>query len=320
MAGLSITGWIGRCAQLVAIVLLVGTLLGASSPVTSAQDKKGAQDKSSQYPPPVKKPKPKPSLAAPPSESKQPAMAQPPLPAERVEADVSARAIAVTAAFKGSEIIVFGAVDNSRQPSPESGYYDVVVAIEGGSLPSTVRRKSNIGGIWINDTEAKYETLPAFYALATTRPLEEITDTELLAKHNIGVGNLRITPEAKTTSALTAADLRDFTSALTRLKDRDGLYDRDDYGVLFTGRSLFRSTIELPANVPVGNLVARVYLFREGTLLSKFTTRVSLERAGVERWIYDAAHQHAWLYGIFTVFVAMSCGFAAAKFFGRNAQ
>src|ERR1700693_1363898 len=49
---------------------------------------------------------------------------------ESLEADVSARNVAVRAIFNGVEIVVFGAVDNSQQPSPESGYYDVIVVVE----------------------------------------------------------------------------------------------------------------------------------------------------------------------------------------------
>ena len=47
-------------------------------------------------------------------------------PRESVQADVSARNVAVTSSFNGTEIVIFGAVDNSQQPSAESGYYDVV--------------------------------------------------------------------------------------------------------------------------------------------------------------------------------------------------
>ena len=38
---------------------------------------------------------------------------------ESVEADVSARNIAVTSSFNGTEIVIFGAIDGSQQPSPE---------------------------------------------------------------------------------------------------------------------------------------------------------------------------------------------------------
>jgi uncharacterized protein (TIGR02186 family) len=312
-------GWGLQWAKLATVMALAGLFALGTAPGFVVTQTAIAQEKSGPLPPPVKKPKPKAKLdvLAPASNPQPPAL---PLPPERIEADVSARAIAVTAAFKGSEIIVFGTVDNSRQPSPESGYYDLVVTIEGGALPSIVRRKSNIGGIWINNDEAKFDAAPAFYALATTRPLEEIAEPDVLAKSNIGVSNLRIVPSSKSVTKLVGNDLRDFTTALTGLKARDGLYAREDVGVVFTGRSLFRSTIGLPANVPVGNLVARVFLFRDGVMLSKFTTRVSLERAGVERWIHEAAHKHAWLYGIFTVIAAMSCGLAAASIFGRSSH
>jgi uncharacterized protein (TIGR02186 family) len=308
--------WTTTVAALAVMALAVVTqsqTIAQEPAATAAQSKK----KGPQLPPPVKKPKAETGPKLPPN---LPAIAPPetPLPPERVEADVSSRAIAVKADFKGTEIVVFGTVENSRQPSPESGYYDVVVAIEGGNLPATVRRKSRIGGIWINDQDAKFESAPAFYALATSRPLDEITDGDTLAANNIGIDNLRLRASEKTASTMTASEMRDFAQAMARLKGRDGLYLTDAYGVQFTGRSLFRSTIELPANVPLGNLIARVFLFREGAMLSRFTTRVSLERAGVERWIYDAAHNYAWLYGIFTVMVAMGCGLAAASIFGRS--
>ena len=44
---------------------------------------------------------------------------------------MSARNVAVTSSFNGTEIVIFGAVDNSQQPSPESGFYDVLIVVEG---------------------------------------------------------------------------------------------------------------------------------------------------------------------------------------------
>src|SRR5258708_36540367 len=54
---------------------------------------------------------------------------------ESVEADVSARNVAVRANFTGIEIVAFGAINNSQQPSAESGYYDVIVVVEGVPAP-----------------------------------------------------------------------------------------------------------------------------------------------------------------------------------------
>lgn len=240
-----------------------------------------------------------------------------PLPPELIEADVSARSIAITANFKGSEVVVFGAVDNSRQLSPEAGTYDVIVAVEGASAPAVVRRKSNVAGLWMNTASATFDRAPTYYAVASTRPLDEIADAEVLAKFGIGIGNIQLSASPGTVSSTNASELRDFQTALGRLKVKEGLYTHDDYGVTFSGRSLFRSTLALPANVPVGQLVARVYLFREGVMLNRFTTRVGLERAGIERFIFESAQTSSWLYGIFVVFIAVICGLAASMLFGR---
>ena len=93
---------------------------------------------------------------------------------ETVEADVSTRTIAVTSAFAGTEIIVFGSVVNSRQPSAEAGTYDIIVVLEGMPIPLTVRRKTNVAGLWINTDAVDFESVPSYYAIASTRPIEEI--------------------------------------------------------------------------------------------------------------------------------------------------
>ena len=96
------------------------------------------------------------------------------MPPETVQADVSTRNVAVTSSFTGTEIVVFGAVDNSRQPGAESGYYDIVVVIEGTPSRVAVRKKARIGGIWLNTRNANYDGVPSYYAIWSTRPLDEI--------------------------------------------------------------------------------------------------------------------------------------------------
>ena len=63
---------------------------------------------------------------------------------ETVEADVSTRSVSITSGFTGTEIIIFGTVENSRQPSAEAGTYDVVVVVEGTPAPVVVRKKDRV--------------------------------------------------------------------------------------------------------------------------------------------------------------------------------
>ncbi len=239
----------------------------------------------------------------------------PPDTRESVQADVSTRSVSITSSFTGTEIVVFGAVDNSRQSSAESGLYDVVIVLEGAPNRLVSRRKSNIAGIWINTQSVTFESIPSYYAIASTRPLDELADPVLLRENDIGLEQVRMTPIRGWETGLSTADLTEFKSAVIRLKQKEGLYVQEQYGVVFIGRSLFRATIELPANVPVGPLVARVHLLREGQLLSTYTARVNLERQGVERVLYAFAFEHALLYGLFTVAVAVGAGLLASTLF-----
>lgn len=238
-------------------------------------------------------------------------------PREKIEADISTHEIDVTAGFSGTEIVVFGTVDYSRQPSAEAGYYDVAVVIQGPPLTVVARSKSNVAGLWINTGSMLFDAVPSFYAVSTTRPLEEIAEADVLKTNHLGFDYVRMRPRQGRVPNYSPEDLAAYKDAIVRIKQRDHLYPRQDFGVAFIGRSLFRTSIRLPANIPVGALEAHVFLFRDGKVLSTFSAPVKLARSGIEAYIYDFAQRHGALYGIVTVLLAALAGLTAATVFRR---
>jgi len=251
-----------------------------------------------------------------PAQEVRPAEA-PPLPREAVHADVSTRRIAVTSTFSGTGIIVFGAVDNSRQTSAESGLYDVVIVISGAPSRLVARKKSNVGGLWINTSSTTFTSVPSYYAISSTRPLDEIASDDVLKSSGIGFDFVPMTFH-RSARNLTADEIREWRDAVVRLKRRDRLYQQDEYGVAFVGRSLFRSAFDMPATVTVGAFETRVYLFRDGELLSSYATKLDLEREGLEHLIHRFAFDHPFFYGVFTVLIAVGAGMLASYVFNRN--
>lgn len=265
-----------------------------------------------------------------PSQAVQPAVTQPlvqqppaqavqPAPVERVEADVSTRSVAITSSFTGTEIIIFGSVENSRQATAESGLYDIAIIIEGTPTPIVARKKSRVGGLWINTQSQTFDDVPSYYAIASTRPIEEITEPQVLAANEIGFDYVSMIAK-NGAKAVKAEEIGDFKHAVVRRKQAESLYQKSDYGVAFIGRSLFRSSISLPANVPVGPLVTRVYLFKDGKLLSKHSSKVNLQREGIERYLHDFAFDYPLLYGIFAVLVAVLAGLIASSLFKKGSH
>jgi uncharacterized protein (TIGR02186 family) len=244
-----------------------------------------------------------------------PAEAADPGPQETVQSDISTREISIQSNFAGIEIVIFGSIDFSHAPSPDEGSYDVITVIRSPEESIVVRRKERVAGIWVNRSGQTFKRAPGFYAVLGTRPFKAITTEDTLKQLGIGFSNLDFGKSDRDDPALAA-----YRSAVIRLKQQQNLFQEHDDGVAFIGRSLFRSSIELPANVTVGPFDTRVYLFREEKLLSQYSIRLNLEREGLERHLHGFAFAYPTLYGLMTVVIAVAAGLLASAAFRKTAS
>jgi len=236
------------------------------------------------------------------------------LPRETVQADVSTRNVPVTSNFSGTEIVVFGAVDHSRQESAEAGLYDVVIVVVGTPTRLTVRKKGKAAGIWLNVDSVTFDSVPSYYAIASTRPLDEVASPEVLKSTGIGFDYIPM-ELSKSAERRSAQDIRSFRQAIVGLKNKDRLYTVNEYAVAFIGRSLFRASIDVPANVVVGPFETRVFLFRNGELLNQYKASLELQRQGFEETMYGLAFRRPLIYGLIMITIAMGSGLLVAALF-----
>ena len=103
----------------------------------------------------------------------RPARAPPSAAQETVVTGISTDNIALNANFDGSELFVFGAVRRDGPPPPDAGPLDVIITVKGPPRTVKVRRKERRFGIWVNTDSVAVRQAPSFYAIATTRPLDE---------------------------------------------------------------------------------------------------------------------------------------------------
>ena len=231
-----------------------------------------------------------------------------PAQAETIVLGLSRDEVAITATFDGSEILIFGAIKrDDRVQVP--GDLGVIVTVAGPDRPVTVRRKDRRLGIWVNTEAVEVDVAPTFYAVATNRPLEEIlTFTEDL--------NTRIsTQRAIRSVGATISGAEQFTEALIRIRASQGLYQTLPNGVLVEEEALFRTLIPLPANLTEGDYKAEIYLTRGGEIVDLYSTIIPVKKVGLERWLYNLAHQNAFLYGLMSLAIAIAAGWGAAAVF-----
>jgi uncharacterized protein (TIGR02186 family) len=252
------------------------------------------------------------AIASVPAWAAEPAAA-PSTPREELQSELSTREISIQANFTGIEILIYGSIDFSQTKAPDAGAYDVVIVIRAPSHPVVTRRKERVAGIWVNGTGKVYPSVPGFYAALSTRPFRAITSDETLKTLGIGLSNLDLGRVSKGDP-----DEQTFRSAVIRLKEKQDLFQQHDDAVAFIGRSLFRATVALPVNVPIGRYTADIYLFRDGRVISKNQSTLEVNKAGFERQIYLLAFRHPFIYGLLAVLVAVLAGLAGWYAFRRE--
>ena len=108
----------------------------------------------------------------------------------------------------------------------------------------------------------------------------------------------------------------EFAASLRRLRRERSLYSEDPAGVAFLGSSLFRASMAIPSNVPIGEHKVTAYLFRGGKLLASRSANFDVERAGSERYLYTLAHSYSFWYGVIAVVIALATGWLGSVVFG----
>lgn len=223
-------------------------------------------------------------------------------------ADLSHRLIAITTAFTGTEVLLFGALED---PGSE-----VVVLVRGPAGEQVVRRKSRIGPIWLNTRELRFKGAPGYLALAASKPLQQLVPAAELGRYQLGVEHLALEPIGA--AGVSEREIAEFRAALARNKQRRGLWVPDLGKVAFLGDRLFRTTLAFPANVPPGSYQVQVIEVRDGAVASAQSSALTISKVGLEADLYLLAREQPALYGLAAILIAVAAGWGASLLFERS--
>jgi uncharacterized protein (TIGR02186 family) len=220
--------------------------------------------------------------------------------AKPLVADLSQYRIEIDARFTGTRLLLFGARNDIG---------DIVVVVRGPERDFTVRRKEHVRDIiWMNHRQRHFDGVPAFYAIATSKPFTAMRHTELFGPLRIGL---------KEAVLKDGVGDPDFAQALIEREQANRLYSYEPQKVSFMGESLFKMVIPFPDNIIGGNYTADVYLFNDGQIVGMQSIPIYVEKSGFDAWIYDFAHAHSVLYGLAAVTIAIGMGLGASSLMRR---
>lgn len=227
--------------------------------------------------------------------------------ANALVADLSAHLIAITTAFVGTDVVLFGTSD---------GQSDIAVTVHGPRSDQIVRRKARVAGIWINRDRLAFRRVPGYYAVASSAPISQIARPDVASRLELGAEQLKLEPIDA--AGLEISDIAAFEDALVRNKQRQGLYSTEPEPVRFVGPQLFRTTLSFPANVPPGIYQVQVFELKNGQVTGAQRSTLVISKIGLEADVFDFAHQQSALYGLMAIALAITLGWLAGVIFRRG--
>jgi uncharacterized protein (TIGR02186 family) len=226
--------------------------------------------------------------------------------------DVSQRDIQIVYSFTGAELLLFGAIVYPGGRTPDRPA-DIAVVVKGPVEPIRVREKQKVAGIWVNADSASFRSAPSFYAVASSRPIDQLVDERTAAIYELGIRNLQLSPA----DADTPDQANRFENGLVDLRQRNDLYDEQPGAVRITDGVLYRARIRIPARVPVGTYTAETFLIQDGRVIAAAVRDINIRKSGFEQYVATAAEDHGFIYGILAVALSVGLGWAAGALFRR---
>jgi len=228
--------------------------------------------------------------------------------AKGLEVDLSKPDVRLDVSFEGADLLLFGATDHEG---------DIIVVVRGPNKDTSIRLKERVAGIWVSTDEVIFDGAPGFYALASSKPINDLLPADVLLQQRIGTENLGLTAKSAPEDA-TQDTLKNFKDGLVRNMVAKNLYTGEPGKIDLVGKQLFRTDLWFPANVHVGEYVIDTYLISNGRIATHNSTQLTVHKVGLEAEIYSFAHEHALLYGLLAILIAVVSGWTANAVFKKR--
>lgn len=228
-------------------------------------------------------------------------------------AEISQHEVQVRQGFTGADLMVYGALlapDGTRA----GGDYDIVVVLKGPTRSIVLREKQKVAGMWINAASGEFRSAPSYFAVAASRPVEQIVDKKTAAIYELGLPWLQLSP----IGSIDPAEQKRFAAGLVDLKLRGGLFRQDPAGVGIKEQVLYQARFLLPSNVEVGRYTAETFAINRGRVVASATTHVDVRKLGFEGIVADFAQNNGFLYGMLAILLSVTMGWLAGRIFAMR--
>jgi len=211
--------------------------------------------------------------------------------------------------YNGSTISIRGESDPSEE---------LIIKITAPEEHQVLKQKGKVGGmLWMNVGTLKFERVPNFYAIHSTKKLEDLLSNEELEKYTIGYSALE--KHVEVTPVANEQEKSKWFGEFVKFKEDSRVYALSS-GKIETkmneaGRQEYSIQTDWPYQAAPGDYAATVYAVKNGKVVEQTETKVKVEQVGMVKALATMAHNNAAFYGILSIGIALGAGFGVGLVF-----
>lgn len=214
--------------------------------------------------------------------------------------------------YHGSSVSVKGESDPN---------VDLVIKLTSPEGHQVLKQKGKVGGVlWMNVGQLKFDKTPNFYAVYSTKKLDDILSKEEQEKYLIGYPALERHIEVSPVKS--EEEKAKWFEEFVKYKEGSGVYS-STFGKIETkmnaeGHQEYYILADWPYQAAPGDYLVSVYAVKNGKVVEQAESKVMVEQVGLVKTLATMAKNKAAFYGLLSIGIALGAGFGVGLVFRKG--
>jgi hypothetical protein len=232
-------------------------------------------------------------------------------PAWALTTEVTPQNIPINIMYHGAQVSVKGESDTND---------DLIIKISSEPADAHMKFKGKAAGLfWMKMGDISFEHVPTVYLLYSSSDLDSLLQKNERLMEGIGFESIKA--GAKMETSADDMDPDRWIAEFIKFKKAEKLYEIEE-GAITTARGnnggKYQLDIKWPYQAAPGTYTIEVLAVREGRVVDRAETSLTVARTGIVEKLSNLAFNHASIYGIISIVVAMAAGFAVGALFKKG--
>ena len=225
-------------------------------------------------------------------------------PAWALTAQVTPQNVPIKLFYNGAKLKISGESDVND---------DLVVKISSELEEAHMKYKGKAAGLfWIKIGDISFEHVPTVYLLASSGKLNALMPVAEQIQEGIGFESIKAAAEMESSAA--GMDSERWIKEFIKFKKAEKLYQIQE-GKVKKEQGSYQLDIKWPFQAAPGTYNIEVLAVRDGKVVDRNETSLTVAKTGLVATLSNLAFNHAAVYGIIAIVVAMAAGFAVGALF-----